>query len=150
MMINVHHRRRNGLQEEPNQDKENVPPPRKQRKINICSPLIIKGKWTSEALEEAMDAIENGTISLRKASRHWNIPLTSLSYHLYGKTRSRKLGPGGVLIVEEDQVVIVWVLSMYEVGLLISLQWLKTKVENLTQTRPTPFQGGVLGSSWWY
>jgi hypothetical protein len=54
-----------------------------------------------------MDTIENGTTSLRKENRHWNIPLTSLSYHLYGKTRSRKLGPGGMLIVKEDQVVIV-------------------------------------------
>jgi hypothetical protein len=53
-------------------------------------------------MEEAMDAIENGTTSLRKTSRHYNIPLTSLFDHLYGKTRSRKLGPIGVLIVEED------------------------------------------------
>jgi hypothetical protein len=41
-----------------------------------------------------MDAIERGTTSLRKASRHWNIPLTSLFYHLYGicflKTRTNK------------------------------------------------------------
>jgi hypothetical protein len=64
------------LQEEPSQDKENVPPSfgreptRKQRRVNRCRPLIIKGKWISEALEEAIDVIENGTISLRKASRH--------------------------------------------------------------------------------
>jgi hypothetical protein len=75
MMINVPCRQ-SGLQEEPSQDKENVPPSfgheqaRKQRRVNRCSPLIIKGKWISEALEEAMDAIENGTISLKKASRH--------------------------------------------------------------------------------
>jgi hypothetical protein len=37
-----------------------------------------------------MDAVEKGTTSLRKPSRQWNIPLTSLSNHLYGKTRSRK------------------------------------------------------------
>jgi hypothetical protein len=73
-------------------------------------------------LEEARDAIENGTTSLRKVSRHWNIPLTSLFDHLYGKTNSRKHGPVGVLIVEEDQVVVAWVFSMQEVGLLISLQ----------------------------
>jgi hypothetical protein len=44
-------------------------------------------------LEEAMDAIENGTTSLRKASTHWNILLISLSNHLYKKTRSKKLEP---------------------------------------------------------
>ncbi len=76
MVINVPCRRRSGLQEETNQAKDNVPssfgqePSRKQRRVNRCSPLIIKGKWISEALEEAMDAIENGTISLKKANRH--------------------------------------------------------------------------------
>jgi hypothetical protein len=32
-----------------------------------------------------MDAIENVTTSLKKASKHWNIPLASSSDHLYGK-----------------------------------------------------------------
>jgi len=49
-----------------------------------------------------MDAIENGTTSLMKASRHWNIHLTSLSNHLYGKTRSRKPRLVGMIIVKED------------------------------------------------
>jgi hypothetical protein len=39
---------------------------------------------------------------------------------------------------------------MQEVGLLISLQRLKMKMAKLIQTRPTYFQRGVLGSSWWY
>jgi hypothetical protein len=69
-----------------------------------------------------MDVIENGTTSLKKASRHYNIPLTSLFDHLYGKTRSRKLRPASVLTVEEDHIIVAWVLSMQEVGLLISLQ----------------------------
>jgi hypothetical protein len=86
-----------------------------------------------------MDAIENGTTSLRKASRHWNILITSLSNHLYGKTKSKKLGPTSVLIVEKDQAMVAWVLFMQKVGLLISLQQLKMKVAELTQTRPTPF-----------
>jgi hypothetical protein len=62
-------------------------------------------------LEEAMDAVENGTISLKKSNRHWNIPFTSLFDHLYGKTRSMKLGPTCMLIVE-DHVVVAWVLLM--------------------------------------
>jgi hypothetical protein len=35
-----------------------------------------------------------------------------------------------VLIVKEDQVVVAWVLFMWEVGLSISLQQLQMKVEN--------------------
>jgi hypothetical protein len=53
-----------------------------------------------------VDAIENGTISLKKATRHWNIPLTSMSDHLYGKTRSRKPRPTSMLTIEEDWALV--------------------------------------------
>jgi hypothetical protein len=53
-------------------------------------------------LEEAMDIFENGKTSLKKAIKHWNIFFTLLFDHLYEKTKSRKLGSIGVLIVEED------------------------------------------------
>jgi hypothetical protein len=78
-------------------------PTRKQIRLNRCNTIDkTKGKWTSETLEEAMDAIEGGIISSRKASRHCNIPFTSLSNHLYGKTTFRKLGSTCVLTEEED------------------------------------------------
>ncbi len=64
------------MQEEPSQNKENFPPSlghesvKKQIIVNRCNSLITRSKWTGEGLEEAMDAIENGTTSLRKANRH--------------------------------------------------------------------------------
>jgi len=72
-------------------------------------------------LEEAMDVIEKGTHSIRKANKSWNIPMSSLVDHLNGKTKSRKMGPKGVLTKEEDVVVITWTLVMQEL-LSISLQ----------------------------
>jgi hypothetical protein len=93
-------------------------------------------------LEEAMDVIERRTMSLRKPSKHWNIPLTSLSDHLYKKTRSKKPTTNRC-IKNEYQLVVLWVLAIQDVGLSISLQQLKMKVVKLTQTRPTPFQGIV-------
>jgi hypothetical protein len=48
-----------------------------------------------------MDVIENGTTSLMKTNRHWNIHFTSLFNHLYGKTRSRKPRLIGMPIIEE-------------------------------------------------
>jgi hypothetical protein len=53
-------------------------------------------------LEGAMDAIKNGTASLRKASRNCNKPITLLFNHLYGKTRFRIPRPTSVLIIKED------------------------------------------------
>jgi hypothetical protein len=55
-----------------------------------------------------MDAVEIRTCYLRRANRSWNIHLHSLSNHLNGKTRSREMGLGGVLIEKKrcynDQV----------------------------------------------
>jgi hypothetical protein len=53
-------------------------------------------------LKEAINAIENGTTSLKKANKHSNILLMTISNQLYGKTRFRKLAPTCVLTVEED------------------------------------------------
>ncbi len=65
---------------------------------------------------------------------------------LNGKTRSKKMGLGGVFRKEEDATMITWPLH----GLSISLQQPKMKVTELTQTRATPSQDGILSNSWWY
>jgi len=89
-----------------------------------------RGMWMDEALETTMDVIERRTHSFKKASKSWNIPMSSLFY-LNGKTKSINMGPRGVFIEEEDSVVIAWTLSMQECGLSISLQQLKMKVAKL-------------------
>jgi hypothetical protein len=54
-----------------------------------------------------------------------------------------------MLTIEEDQV---WLLGFCYAGrwATFSLQQLKMKVAKLIQTKTTPFQRRVLGSSWWY
>jgi hypothetical protein len=109
-----------------------------------------KGMRTDEALELTMDVVENGTYSLQRANMAWNIPMSSIFDHLNGKTRSKKMGPKGVLTEKEDVAMIAWTLIMGECGLSTSLQQLKTKVAKLTQIRATPFRNGILGNIWWY
>jgi hypothetical protein len=65
-----------------------------------------RGMWTNEALDLTMDVVENGTYSLWRANRAWNIPMSSIYDHLNGNTRSKKMRPGGVLIEEEDVAMI--------------------------------------------
>jgi hypothetical protein len=91
-----------------------------------------KGMWMDETLETTMDVVERGSHSLRRAKRSWSIPMSSLSNHSNGKTRSRKMGPRGVRIKVEDSAVITWTLAMQECGLSIRLQQLKMKVTELT------------------
>jgi hypothetical protein len=71
-----------------------------------------KGKWSSESLVVAMDVVERGIISLWEANKFWGILITSLFDLLYGKTRSRKIGPLGVLTQVEDEAIVAWVLNM--------------------------------------
>jgi hypothetical protein len=69
-----------------------------------------------------MDVVDKGTHSFKEGKHGpWNIPMSSLSDHLNGKTRSKKMGPFGVLIKEKDPTMIAWTLTMQECGLSISL-----------------------------
>jgi hypothetical protein len=87
-----------------------------------------------------MDVIERGHTSLRKVNMYWNILFTSLSNHSNGRTRSRKVGPQGVLIEVEDETIISWVLNMQKVNLFVTLQQFKLKVVEVTLTKSTPFK----------
>jgi hypothetical protein len=49
-------------------------------------------KWIDQALEEAMVAIEKATCSLKVARMSWNIPMTSFSNHLSGKSNHENMG----------------------------------------------------------
>jgi hypothetical protein len=55
-----------------------------------------------------------------------------------------------VLIKQEDEAMVIWILNMQKVGLFVTLQQLKMKVVEITQTRPTLFQNGVLGNTKWF
>jgi hypothetical protein len=48
--------------------------------------------WTNEALKATMDVIENGTHSMMKVGKSWNIPMSSLTDHLNGNTKSKEDG----------------------------------------------------------
>jgi len=72
-----------------------------------------KGMRTNETLKATMvDVVERWRHSIRRANRSWNIPMSSFFDHLNGKTRSKKMGIRGVLIEEEDVIVIAWTLTM--------------------------------------
>jgi hypothetical protein len=60
------------------QNKENVLHPRpkltkKQRRGNRSTPISTRGKWTNQALEEAMHVVESRIASLKKATKNYLI-----------------------------------------------------------------------------
>jgi hypothetical protein len=97
MSLNVPHRKQSGLNDQPIHDKENIPPSSgsqepiiKQRKVNRSNHISTRSKWSTYALEEAMDVVERNTTSLKKASRHWNIPLPLMFDHFMEKQNVNK------------------------------------------------------------
>jgi len=42
------------------------------------------------------------------------------------------MGPQGMLIKQEDETMVIWVLNMQKVGLYVTLQQLKMKVVEIT------------------
>jgi len=133
MNFNLPQRRRSNVLDQLAPNKENMPlqlesqPQQKLAKVvkQLTSP---RSNWRTEDLKEAMDTIERRFMSLRKASRYWNIPLTSLSNHFIDKTTSIKCGPPKVLLVDEKATVVEWVFGIRECNLSISLHQLKLKV----------------------
>jgi len=98
-------------------NKENIPPKStlkvdKSTKRNKVPTLTQQGRWTSEALEEAMNVVKIRETSLMKVSKFWYIPLTSFSNHLNGRTRSKKVGLAGVLMNEKDNAFVTYILGM--------------------------------------
>jgi hypothetical protein len=104
MMFNVPHRRQSAMVDQQVVNKENVPPqvrsnmttqkPIRTNRVHTINP---RGKWSNKSLEIAMDAVERGITSLQGPNKFWDILGTSLSDHLIGKTRSRKIGQPSVL-----------------------------------------------------
>jgi len=88
------------------------------------------------------------TNTMKKTNRNWGISLFILGNHLNGRTRSRRIGFGGVLTDEENVAIVKWVLTMQKVGLPITLEQLKMNMVEFTQTKPTPFYNGILHVSW--
>ncbi len=97
-----------------------------------------------------MEVVERGTNTMKKASRNWGIPLFFLRNHLNDRIMSRTIRFGGVSIDEKNVAIVRWVLIMQEVGLPITLQQLKMKMLEFTQTRLAPFYNGIPSASWWY
>jgi hypothetical protein len=69
-----------------------------------------------------MDVVDKRDTSLKKVAKYWNILATSLSNHMNGKTRCKKVGPQGMLTKHEDEAMVTWVLNMQKVRLSINIQ----------------------------
>jgi hypothetical protein len=98
-------------------NKKNIPPelesqPQQKSSMVTRQLISLRNNWKTKDLEEAMDVIERRFTSLKKVGQYCNIPLTNLSDHLTNKTTLKKCGTPGVLLADEEVVVVEWVFGI--------------------------------------
>ena len=107
------------------------------------------GNWINQQLEKAMDVITDEGMKVRKASRTFGIPVSSLRDHLYGKTIGRKRGAQPILQKNEEKKLVDYLFKMQDLGHPLTPGQLRLKVAQATQTREIPWSDvGVPGKSW--
>jgi len=104
MMLNVPYRKESAMVDQQVVNKENVllqvrsnMTTQKSTITNRVPAINPISKLSNESLEIAIDAVEHDITILQGPNKFWGILVTSLFDHLNGKTRSRKIGPSGVL-----------------------------------------------------
>ena len=103
-------------------------PPKKQ-KVHFT-----KTKYDPQVLEQAIDAVKTKRLSLRAASKFYNIKLTTLSDKVKGKT---PLVPSSrtLLTEDEEQRLVKYILEMAEVGFGQSTDDIRAKCKTILDLR---------------
>lgn len=108
-------------------------------------------KYSIEDLENALQAVRSGEFNLNKASFHFNIPKSTLSMKLQGKTiEGRRMGPFPVLSFEEEKLLEDWIVGKAKIGFAMHKEDVKDAVYNvMKQTgRKNPFINNRPGEKW--
>ncbi|GAB0099817.1 hypothetical protein DMENIID0001_157060 [Sergentomyia squamirostris] len=86
-----------------------------------------KGAYTEESLKNALKAASNG-MSLRKASRHYGIPASTLGDKLSGRSKAEKFQGTVILSPDVEQRFVDWILKRAHVGYPVTKNELKDAV----------------------
>lgn len=111
-----------------------------------------KSNYTNKQIEQAVEAVKNGT-SLREASRNFNIPRTTLTDIINGKSpmiRQPK-GPPPVLGTEGEKKIYDWIMESAACGFPVKKYRLLLTVQKIVSDSKidAPFgDDGLPGRSW--
>lgn len=84
---------------------------------------------------------------IRQVARLFDIPASSLSDHVNGRTLTWKKGPTSILTPSEESQLVQYAMKMVDLSYPLNLSQLKIKVAEMTQDCPTSFTDGVPGGS---
>ena len=114
----------------------------------LKKPPKTRGLWSNEALSKAIDSLDDG-YKMGEICKKFGIPKSIVKDHYqYGRTTSRKIGPQGVLTMQEEADLLQYLEEMVKLVCPLNTTELRAKVVEITQTKVTPFKNGMLGKSW--
>lgn len=108
-------------------------------------------RYTEEDMENALRAIDTGC-SVLKAAKTFNVPRTTLSDKIKGKSPlARKMGPESILSKEEEVLLVKWMFHIADHGFPITKVQLLDSVQILIKNlkKPNPFTKGRPGRHWY-
>ena len=99
-------------------------------------------------MKSAIDALDN-RYKMSQVCKTFQIRRSRQRDHYKGRTKSRKLGPQGVLTSTEEKELLTYLDEMVNrISCPLNITWLKAKVGEITQTKLTPFTNGIPRKSW--
>lgn len=108
-------------------------------------------KYTEEDMTNALESTRNKKLSLNKASAHYEIPKSTLSTKLNGKTiEDRRMCPLPVLTAQEEKNLEDWITGKAKIGFTMHKDDLKDAVCNVMKEtgRKNPFVDNRPGEKW--
>ncbi|KAF9412963.1 hypothetical protein HW555_008660 [Spodoptera exigua] len=100
---------------------------------------------------KAYNEVKSG-ISISAAAKIYNIPYSTLSYKVHGKTLfKRRMGPESYLSTEQENVLVLWILEMAKAGFSVTVHQLQDSVCKLVAKLniETPFKNNRPGRHWY-
>jgi transposase len=85
--------------------------------------------YTTQALQNAMEAVENGTMSQLVAARHFGVHRSTLQNHLVNKTVESSRGRPTYLTESEEKELEDWIFKVQDLGFPATKQWWRRKFE---------------------
>ncbi|CAG2220263.1 unnamed protein product [Mytilus edulis] len=115
-----------------------------------------RNKYINYALEDiknAVQMVESKAMSIRSASRQYNVPKTTIIDKLNGRSSLQaRSGPSPVLFDSEEEMLVHWVIDMAKIGYGQTRQQLLYTVKTILDHdgRKTPFKDNLPGKDWLY
>ena len=110
-------------------------------------------QYSESALQDALAQIRYGKLTIRKASKNYGVPRSTIQDKL--KLQSdipRKMGPSSILSVDEEKRIVQWVINLTKCGFPLKTDDLLNTVQKIVQDdkRKTPFRNGRPGRTWYH